>query len=455
MMTDKNNRIFDQYNHASNVQRAPKGRAFMRDLLSDYAYAAIHLYGVIPIDAFVEIFNQHHEFQTTHEEVEILLLPTILKKREYAFYQAKIVHYWMLDNFSYADYIIAEQGDKPRYVPKATEFLHYLDYRYGRPASFERFKKFIQNRFKVHPHLDLYFEDTYGLLAYDFKIQRILDLLDKYGLELKSENEVHAFVELISQVKNDIRIWENNAFTPTELAKLQDSKPQKPMVTAIQSHKSIGRNEPCPCGSGKKYKKCCYLNETLKSATLTENENVLFYTTWHDLLRYVNKTLDIYSTASYEKTMHNDDEMNYEISRELWKHPELISEYCNSGKQLLPEQISLLQSWQHNRKQGVFMVIGYEEGRALFYDGESDEIFGVKGMATPLTKIFKKQLPITIETTLLPFNETIVYDTFIAEYSVSYGENISTKLIELSDKARAEKTIRKSLNTVSNTKDKS
>ena len=22
-------------------------------------------------------------------------------------------------------------------------------------------------------------------------------------------------------------------------------------------HPKIGRNEPCPCGSGKKYKKCC------------------------------------------------------------------------------------------------------------------------------------------------------------------------------------------------------
>ena len=24
----------------------------------------------------------------------------------------------------------------------------------------------------------------------------------------------------------------------------------------------IGRNEPCPCGSGKKYKKCCLLTKT-------------------------------------------------------------------------------------------------------------------------------------------------------------------------------------------------
>jgi uncharacterized protein len=26
----------------------------------------------------------------------------------------------------------------------------------------------------------------------------------------------------------------------------------------------IGRNEPCPCGSGKKYKKCCLFNQALE-----------------------------------------------------------------------------------------------------------------------------------------------------------------------------------------------
>ena len=27
--------------------------------------------------------------------------------------------------------------------------------------------------------------------------------------------------------------------------------------------KKIGRNDPCPCGSGKKYKKCCGANKSL------------------------------------------------------------------------------------------------------------------------------------------------------------------------------------------------
>jgi len=28
-------------------------------------------------------------------------------------------------------------------------------------------------------------------------------------------------------------------------------------LTTITKDKKVGRNEPCPCGSGKKYKKCC------------------------------------------------------------------------------------------------------------------------------------------------------------------------------------------------------
>ena len=27
--------------------------------------------------------------------------------------------------------------------------------------------------------------------------------------------------------------------------------------TVVRSHPKIGRNDPCPCGSGKKYKNCC------------------------------------------------------------------------------------------------------------------------------------------------------------------------------------------------------
>jgi preprotein translocase subunit SecA len=28
-----------------------------------------------------------------------------------------------------------------------------------------------------------------------------------------------------------------------------------------RTHEKVGRNDPCPCGSGQKYKKCCGVNE--------------------------------------------------------------------------------------------------------------------------------------------------------------------------------------------------
>jgi preprotein translocase subunit SecA len=41
----------------------------------------------------------------------------------------------------------------------------------------------------------------------------------------------------------------------------EPSKRKKSKVAQIRSDKKVGRNDPCPCGSGKKYKKCC-MNKT-------------------------------------------------------------------------------------------------------------------------------------------------------------------------------------------------
>ena len=33
--------------------------------------------------------------------------------------------------------------------------------------------------------------------------------------------------------------------------------PQGPGTTIVRTEIKVGRNDPCPCSSGKKYKKCC------------------------------------------------------------------------------------------------------------------------------------------------------------------------------------------------------
>ncbi len=46
-----------------------------------------------------------------------------------------------------------------------------------------------------------------------------------------------------------------------EAAAIQEMIDKTEKVKPIQSDKAPGRNDPCPCGSGKKYKKCCGENK--------------------------------------------------------------------------------------------------------------------------------------------------------------------------------------------------
>jgi len=39
----------------------------------------------------------------------------------------------------------------------------------------------------------------------------------------------------------------------------KSSEASSEQATPFHAEAKVGRNEPCPCGSGKKYKKCCLL----------------------------------------------------------------------------------------------------------------------------------------------------------------------------------------------------
>lgn len=41
----------------------------------------------------------------------------------------------------------------------------------------------------------------------------------------------------------------------------EDEEPLPPPVEPIHASEKPDRNDPCPCGSGKKYKKCCGAND--------------------------------------------------------------------------------------------------------------------------------------------------------------------------------------------------
>ena len=66
-------------------------------------------------------------------------------------------------------------------------------------------------------------------------------------LHIQKRNEDMERVNLVKKMITNINAAQN--------AGAEKSKPQ------VSSNQKVGRNDPCPCGSGKKYKKCCGANE--------------------------------------------------------------------------------------------------------------------------------------------------------------------------------------------------
>ncbi|KJS72629.1 MAG: hypothetical protein JL56_12770 [Desulfotomaculum sp. BICA1-6] len=71
----------------------------------------------------------------------------------------------------------------------------------------------------------------------------------------------------VIDLSNNTRMWILKGYTPEELFH-EDKERLLPLpavaaaetgakVIDIRTRTKVGRNDPCPCGSGKKYKKCC------------------------------------------------------------------------------------------------------------------------------------------------------------------------------------------------------
>ncbi|WP_240375621.1 YecA family protein [Bacillus piscicola] len=79
-------------------------------------------------------------------------------------------------------------------------------------------------------------------------------------LEFNDMQSVQALMEKLMQLMNNTREWFLKGHTSSELHEYE-KKHLQPLPDSknnqATSPAKVGRNEPCPCGSGKKYKKCC------------------------------------------------------------------------------------------------------------------------------------------------------------------------------------------------------
>jgi hypothetical protein len=73
-----------------------------------------------------------------------------------------------------------------------------------------------------------------------------------YDMELLYKNMVGAKADWLYELPE----WD----TLIDADRRKELYKEQKLSTTVVKDKKIGRNDPCPCGSGKKYKKCCGAN---------------------------------------------------------------------------------------------------------------------------------------------------------------------------------------------------
>ncbi|QSO49354.1 YecA family protein [Alicyclobacillus mengziensis] len=112
-------------------------------------------------------------------------------------------------------------------------------------------------------------EDEADLCVYEIQNGESLGDIIKAiteDFEIPTMEVLQTLTHYVSELHNNTRQWFLKGHTPTELLP-NDVAAMRPLPSAkgapkgevvrFATKKKVGRNDPCPCGSGKKYKKCC------------------------------------------------------------------------------------------------------------------------------------------------------------------------------------------------------
>ena len=234
------------------------------DIIELYAASAAHLYGAVTLEGLMEVIRHYDpKFVLDLEATE-----NIVEMRSMGPYAS----FWLDDG------VIAY---KRRYLPEDSDVDERLDEllesqreheRWFPPSRDELFRWKDPDYFEETPQteaLRVLFEDDWQLFDQDentdmvacicdcavagYRMSEILSTVkNEFGMDFANAGEkTDRLLKAIAEVNNTLRMDVHAGHTPDEVGFDFLETPVR------REEPKVGRNDPCPCGSGKKYKKCC------------------------------------------------------------------------------------------------------------------------------------------------------------------------------------------------------
>ena len=255
-----------------------------------------------------------------------------------------------------------------------------------------------------------------------------------------NEDSADMILEMIMKAYNNMPNWTNNGVPSYHAMEQMIKKKGDNSSPIVNENNKIGRNDPCHCGSGKKYKKCCLNEKHLikEQAILSYEDSLLFYKLFVLLCDFTNKKYNIVKEAKkpedfYHKNGNVIADYALQIREKMWEDKNIIQEFLDSTS-LTEEETEIVKSWE-KRITGDFVIYKYEKGLAHIMN--DNNIYAVAGISNPISEnIPAHQLPALSNTTLLPFKNKIIYDIFLATFNISMGAGMVKMQDEIYDKLK-------------------
>lgn len=280
-------------------------------LLKLYFQAFSNLYGICSLQKAMQIINrQNPERKLTKEQIlgfadnyigdwKIVSpdeaysnVPSITPMRR-EIVNKMLVYY---NDYGGYYYVRSHQADKDFYVPAKDELLKYAQKEYYEENQYtDALALLLEKKLHANDWQRKLLEIVLNLRLDNFDIQAFIDTI---GQEFPNFEITQQAIDIYTNLHNNTRLMVNRGYTPAELSRKYNPHGALPtsisfgpgIQSLIQSGKmnvdefvkgfetmnipqdlkrslisetdkakqpKPGRNDPCPCGSGKKYKKCC------------------------------------------------------------------------------------------------------------------------------------------------------------------------------------------------------
>ena len=247
-------------------KEADPDRTELENAVIIYAGALAHMYGIYNLRIIKDVWDMNHRKKISPEECH-----TLIEKAgdSDGFYRRDnyIIDITLDNPEDYCNILDRVMPADPYYNPTVNEIDQY---RYGavieKNPHYWYLRNFIARMLGMpvpvleeDEKLDGIMEKLAFAARCDSNLNELIDLLHENGIALDDSEDQEKFMNLYTGFLYGQRIWACKGFKPEDLspAKMAVRNVKLPSYVNPKSEITPGRNDKCPCGSGKKYKKCC------------------------------------------------------------------------------------------------------------------------------------------------------------------------------------------------------